>query len=241
MEIDISVVIPAYNEENYIVDTIKSIEKSADYFFEKTNQGVEIIVVNNASKDNTDDIALKAGAKVISLVKKSISKARNAGAADAKGKSLVFIDADNRITETLLYNAYKKLSLENVIGGGTNLLPNTKSIIIKFLYSLYNKYLKFKGIYPGAIFVKKNIFNEIKRFDENLFALEDVDFLIKLKKYAAKNNKDVVKLKEDNVITSIRKFENFGIIKTLLLFILLILFPFLLKFKKFCFVWYEYR
>ena len=86
----VSVVIPAHNEEIYLPLCLESIGKQ-DYAGE-----YEVIVVDNASTDNTAQIARDWGAKVVYEGKRSPACARQKGAEVAKGKIIAFIDADTQ-------------------------------------------------------------------------------------------------------------------------------------------------
>ena len=86
----LSVVIPAYNEEKYLPSCLESIKKQ-DYAAE-----YEVIVVDNASTDNTARIALDWGAKVVYESKRSPACARQKGAEVATGEIIAFIDADTQ-------------------------------------------------------------------------------------------------------------------------------------------------
>jgi peptidoglycan/xylan/chitin deacetylase (PgdA/CDA1 family)/GT2 family glycosyltransferase len=86
----VSVVIPAHNEDNYLLQCLKSIENQ-DYAGE-----YEVIVVDNSSTDNTAQIARDWGAKVVYEGKRSPACARQRGAEVAKGKIIAFIDADTQ-------------------------------------------------------------------------------------------------------------------------------------------------
>jgi len=86
----VSVVVPAHNEENYLLSCLESI-KNQDYAGE-----YEVIVVDNASTDNTAQIARDWGAKVVYEGKRSPACARQKGAEVATGKIIAFIDADTQ-------------------------------------------------------------------------------------------------------------------------------------------------
>ncbi len=86
----VSVVIPAYNEENYLPLCLESIKRQ-DYAGE-----YEVIVVDNASTDNTAQITRDWGAKVVYESKRSPACARQKGVEVATGKIIAFIDADTR-------------------------------------------------------------------------------------------------------------------------------------------------
>ena len=81
---DVSVIIPAYNEESYLPQTIGAIKSS---ILELPQLEWEIIVVDNVSTDLTSQIAEELGARVVLEANRGISKARNRGAKHASGKS----------------------------------------------------------------------------------------------------------------------------------------------------------
>jgi peptidoglycan-N-acetylglucosamine deacetylase len=84
----ISVVIPAFNEEKFIAECLKSLNRQ-DYSGE-----YEVIVVDNGSHDNTSQIARKMGVRVIDCPQKGVSYARQAGTDAARGEIIVQADAD---------------------------------------------------------------------------------------------------------------------------------------------------
>ncbi|MEO6313301.1 MAG: glycosyltransferase family 2 protein [Chitinophagaceae bacterium] len=85
---EVTVVMPAYNEEASILKTLYCLSKSV------TSRSVEVIVVNNNSKDNTEAIVRSTGATCITETKQGITPARNAGLAAARGKYILNADAD---------------------------------------------------------------------------------------------------------------------------------------------------
>lgn len=109
MEALISVVIPAYNIENYISKTLDSV-------LAQTYQNLQIIVVNDGSKDGTgkilDEYALKdSRIQVIHKENGGVTSARLRGVAEAKGQYIGFVDGDDYIEPQM----YARL-LENLIG-----------------------------------------------------------------------------------------------------------------------------
>lgn len=88
----ISIVIPAYNEEKYIGDCLKSIMEN------RTDDFLEVIVVDNASTDATAATAGKfPGVRVVSEPQKGLTRARQRGLAEAKGELVAYLDADTRM------------------------------------------------------------------------------------------------------------------------------------------------
>src|SRR6266487_907126 len=91
----ISFIVPAYNEETELPSTLGAIRAATSGL----SQSVEIIVVDDASTDATPEIAEQAGARVVSIHRRQIGAARNAGARAAQGEYLFFVDADTRISQ----------------------------------------------------------------------------------------------------------------------------------------------
>jgi glycosyltransferase involved in cell wall biosynthesis len=85
---EVSVVIPAYNEEENILQTLSSLSASS------SGKSIEIIVVNNNSTDQTAQLVTACGATCILETRQGITPARNAGLKAAKGKFILNADAD---------------------------------------------------------------------------------------------------------------------------------------------------
>lgn len=91
----ISVIIPAYNAEKYISKCIESIQNN-------TYKNLEIIIVNDGSKDNTQKVVEAISDSRIKLINQEnggVSKARNTGLDNATGEYIAFIDSDDYISE----------------------------------------------------------------------------------------------------------------------------------------------
>jgi len=87
-EPEVSVVIPAYNEEENILRTLSSLSRTV------TSRSVEFVVVDNNSKDRTASLVRSAGVACVPETIQGITPARNAGLAAARGKYIVDADAD---------------------------------------------------------------------------------------------------------------------------------------------------
>ena len=86
---DVSVVIPAYNEEENILNALVSISANITRF------SVQIIVVNNNSVDNTESMVRLTGVTCINETRKGVTAARTAGLMAAAGKYILNADADS--------------------------------------------------------------------------------------------------------------------------------------------------
>jgi len=105
---EVSVVMPAYNEEASILKTLYCLSQSM------TKRSVEVIVVNNNSKDNTEAIVNSTGAICIKETKQGITPARNAGLAAARGKYVLNADADTIYPPDWIEEMVKPLENDHV-------------------------------------------------------------------------------------------------------------------------------
>src|ERR1700751_3616068 len=118
----LSFIVPAYNEELELPCSIAAIRRAAD----QAERPYEIIVVDDASDDATAQLAADAGARVISIKRRQIAAARNAGALAAQGDVLFFVDADTHIDSNNVVGAIVALS-NGCSGGGARVL--TRGVI----------------------------------------------------------------------------------------------------------------
>ena len=129
---EISVIIPAHNEEEQIVHTLNSLVEQSHFSF-------EVIVVANGCTDNTlkkaeqFNSALKM--KTISTTKKGIGRSSNLGFGNSSGKIIVFLDADTCLANDSLH-AISTIVKEGYVGGTIRMETKEKRKryeILKFL------------------------------------------------------------------------------------------------------------
>lgn len=211
--IKFSVVIPAHNEEKYIGRCLRAVISASKYV---KPERVEIIVVANRCTDRTCAIAKHYGAKVIINDDKCIAAIRNTGVKDAKGEIVVTIDADSLMTKYSFVEIRERLESGKYIGGGTN--PKFERISLGIavssmyvLLKLLPVMIKNGGFLSGAMFwFYKHDFEAVNGFDESLVSLEDMDFAVRLKKLGRQRGKKYGTLKRSYIMTSSRKFDEFG-------------------------------
>src|SRR5579859_5446361 len=97
----ISFIVPAHNEEAWVGRCISAIRGA----MESVREPYEIIVVDDGSTDATASIAREHGARVIHGKHRQISATRNAGARQAAGDILFFVDADTLINAPVIQSA----------------------------------------------------------------------------------------------------------------------------------------
>ena len=110
----VSYVVPVYNMEETIGNTIESL-LNQDY------PNKEIVVINDGSMDNTEEILKKYPIKYITTENKGISHAKNLGLKNSKGEFIAFTDADCELDKLWTKNILKGFTDENIgiVGGIT--------------------------------------------------------------------------------------------------------------------------
>ena len=194
----ISFVVPAYNEEHELSNTLGAIHVAAS----DAAWPYEIIVVDDASTDATPEIASGAGAKVIRINRRQIAAARNAGGRAAKGEYLFFIDADTRINDAHVTEAIAAMEA-GYVGGSARvnmdgLIPIWGRVLLLGFSSVYF------GLNLGAgafLFTTRHNFDIAGGFDEQYFAGEEVFFSLELKRLGR------FRVLREPVVTSGRKFR----------------------------------
>jgi glycosyltransferase involved in cell wall biosynthesis len=175
----LSFVVPAHNEEHELAATLGSIQRAT----EAAGETCEIIVVDDASTDATPEIARAAGARLITIERRQIAAARNAGGRAARGEIVFFIDADTRISFQLLGDALRALE-DGCAGGSARVVADRKlpfwgTVFLRVFSALYFS----TGLGAGAfLFTRRELFEAVGGFDEQYFAGEEVFFSLALKK-----------------------------------------------------------
>ena len=215
----LSFVIPAYNEEAYLPACLDSILAQ----IKNVPGGAEVIVVNNASRDKTREVALSyPGVRLIDEPQKGLTFARQAGFKACTGDLIANVDSDSRLTpgwvETVLqaFDGDKKLV---AISGPLvyyDLLPRQRfSVQIFYLiaFSVYilNRYILRAGsmVQGGNFVLKRSGLEAIGGFDTSIsFYGEDTDiarrmnrvgkveFTLKLKMFSSAR-----RLKQEGMLT----------------------------------------
>lgn len=179
----VTVVIPAYNEGEFIEPTLKSL-------LNQTYKNFELIVVNNNSTDNTAEIAEKYGARVLLEKEKGVAYARQKGFLEARGSIIASTDADSVVPEGWLAEIVKKYDSDPHLAGfgGLNNLysgPVTARAAGRFLFPLFWRIDKFMNhgwnLVGFNMSVRKSYFVKIGGFNAALPMGEDVDLAQRLR------------------------------------------------------------
>ena len=221
----ISVVIPAFNEEDHLGETLTSLDRAAALLREK-GISAEIIVVDNNSLDSTAGVAREYGATVIKETQHNVAKVRNTGARFANGDVLVFVDADTIVPDGLLWRIVEVMGEATCVGGAVDTNYRPAKLSSKIYLQLWRILGKLAGMAQGATqFTRKDVFLALRGYDETLFMGEDVDFHWRLKRFAGRRNGSVSFIEDIQVVPSARRFDQWGLWRILIwtnpLFILL--------------------
>lgn len=233
---NISFIVPAYNEEKYLPNCLRSIlEETARH----PNIQTEIIVVNNASTDRTEETALRfKNVKVIDEPQKGLVHARAAGAKAATGEILAHIDADCILPNGWLEKVLKNFTEnKNLVALSGPYVYYDFSVFHNFLVKLYYglaslPYLIFKTFFKngsilqgGNIVVKASAWQNMPPASPTInFYGEDTDLALRLNKLG--------EIKFDSSFintTSGRRLKKEGILKTAYKYVMSFLFVLLFK------------
>lgn len=195
----ISIIIPTLNEGDNIQRCLLALQQLR-------NQS-EIIIVDGGSADDTIELSSPLVDKVI-VSAKGRAKQMNAGATQAKGEILVFLHADTFLPES----AVALMSQENYGWGRFDIQLQGGSFMLSVVATLMNWRSRLTGIATGdqVIFVSKPLFNAVGGYSD-IALMEDIDLCIKLKKIASPICLNA------KVVSSGRRWEQFGVFKTILL------------------------
>jgi len=177
----VSVIIPCFNHGKFLPDAVASV-RSQNY------AATEIIIIDDGSTDNTQQIAQKlTGVKYIHQKNQGLSSARNNGVRQSAGEYLVFLDADdwllpNAISINLTF-LQQDASLAFVSGAHEKVFVETGEKVLTSQIINENHYWYFlQGNYIGmhaTVMYRRSVFESFK-FDETLKACEDYDLYLKI-------------------------------------------------------------
>jgi len=203
----ISIVIPAFNEERLLGESLAQI-KAAARVFAPRGWDFELIVCDNNSTDRTSEIARAAGATVVFEPVNQIARARNCGAVAATGDWLIFVDADSHPSAGLFDEVAGQISAGHCLAGGTTVRMDERHLVAGFITWLWNCSSRSFQLLAGAfIFVETAAFRKVGGFSDELFVAEELELKQRLKRLARATVKKIVILHRHPIVTSARKMR----------------------------------
>jgi len=201
-----SILIPARNEENYLPGCLGAISTAAEPFLDQ----VEVVVAVNRCSDRTEEIALAYGANVVHDDSRNLARIRNSAAKAATGDIIVTIDADSRMSRTMLVEIDRLLRTGRYVGGGVMVLPERWSLGIVATTIMLSAVMLRHRVSGGLFWCLREDFEAVGGFNENFLSVEDLDFAKRLKAYGKSKRKRFTTITEAHIVTSCRKFDTFG-------------------------------
>lgn len=146
----------------------------------------EVIVVDNGSTDGSGDVARAHGARVISAPGLRVGAVRNAGAREARGRIVAFVDADNEVADTWLTGCAEALADARVGAAGLPYQAPPDATWVQRLYDLLRwrpaSRSDTEWLSAGNMALRREVFEHLGGFDETLEACEDVDLCARVRR-----------------------------------------------------------
>ncbi|MBI2196061.1 glycosyltransferase [Candidatus Daviesbacteria bacterium] len=211
--IDLAIVIPTLNEEHFVGYLLDSIIKQAVW-------PKEIVVVDVYSQDQTvEQVKLRQSLlpqlKLFQIPKFTVSRQRNFGAQHTSARHLLFLDADTELRgANVLKRYFEQIKKTNPDLAVVTNNPTTNYWKDKVFFTAMDLLFKIlKPIWPLAtginMYIKRQTFERIGGFDENITVGEDFEIVYRLVKAGGKFSI----ISDPKIHTSPRRFEKEGRIK----------------------------
>ena len=201
----ISFVIPTYNEESTIENTLITLSPSL-------GENDEVIVVDGSSQDDTVE-KVKCFSSILLIESQERGRAiqMNLGAEKASKEYIFFLHADTTIDRTGLEKLRYEILKNRISWGWFTLRLNSPKLIYRILETLarYRTKVANEPLGDHGIFLRKSLFEEVGGYPE-IPIMEDIELVKKLKR------KSPGKKIDHYVLSSVRRFEKEGILKNCL-------------------------
>lgn len=171
---DFIIVIPAYNEEEYIGNTLDALYASCSKLPPDVSH--RVVVVDDECTDKTAEVATRRGALVVSGNRTGIGAARNRGAGHVEArKAYVFLDADT-VAEADVIPAINESLDAGALYGSVVPIYSSQVPSIKLLLKLWAWYAPRRKMAQGVCqFFRPEVFFELDGYDPGIMMAEDTD------------------------------------------------------------------
>jgi len=201
----LSIIIPAFNEERLITRCLESISTSLAANITPALTS-EVIVVDNNSTDDTANLARQAGALVVFEPINQIGRARNAGAAQATGDWLLFLDADSALNPGLVGDILRAIESGKSVGCGCTLrmrgIPWWANAILQLWIGAS---MLFRWASGALLVCRSDAFRDVGGFTQELYAAEEIRLSKQLKWWGRQRGLQFLILTQHPIETSARK------------------------------------
>ena len=205
----LSIIIPVLNEAKIIRSILSRLQNDA---------GIEIIVVDGGSQDNTFELAKAEGVQVLLSPQKGRAQQMNAGAAIATGDILLFLHGDTQLPPDYLNLVKDTLAQPKAIAGAFELAIDGDGKSLRWVEIMVKLRSRWFSLPYGdqGIFLHRNVFQAMGGFAD-LPIMEDFELIQRLKKQGR------IAIAPAAVLTSSRRWQKVGVFKTTLINQLIIL------------------
>lgn len=212
---DLAFIIPARNEDRYIVAAIESIHQQTIPL-----QRLEVVIVENGSSDDTLGVARHAlkqlpllRGEVLSQEEASIPGSKNQGARHAHAAVLVFLDADSRAAPDLAECVLAWVA-RGYPAGSIRIVADSRDWLDRAFFSLIDWGKGLFGIHANMLYCRRDLFLASGGFGEDIRLAEDLEFMVRLKRQGVA----ICHVSDSCIATSPRRFHDLplrlGLIRT---------------------------
>lgn len=173
----LSVIIPAYNAEDYLTEAIMSVKG------QNWSGATEIIIIDDGSVDGTVSIAKALGDIVLRKDRGGAASARNMGINAATGNFIFLLDADDILENNAFERLYDPFRSDQdvmaVFGKARDFI--SPELTLEQKKTLLSRKGSYGGVLPGCSFIRHELFEKIGMFDESLKTGETVAWQMELR------------------------------------------------------------
>lgn len=196
----IAVIIPIYNEGKNLPDLLQRISQ---------RQQVEIIFVDGGSSDNSVELVRGSGHQLV-LAARGRARQMNAGAQRASADVLLFLHADTQLPES--WPGLVVEALQDAVWGRFDVIIDGVGPAYNIIAFMMNWRSRLTGIATGdqALFMRRELFLQLGGYAE-IALMEDIELTGRLRRYGR------AKCLRQKVVTSARRWQQKGVVKTVIL------------------------
>jgi len=205
---NLSVIIPAFNEEGEIAETIRCVQDRGDELLQ------EVIVVDGGSMDATVKNAKEAGAKVVVSSQKGRAAQMNYGAEKAAGDIFYFLHADSKPPQNFANSVCQ--AVESGYDAGCFRLTFDQNHVLLDVYAWFTRFdIDAFRFGDQSLFIRSNAFWAIGGYRNNHIVMEDNEIVRRIKE------EYTFAILDDAVETSARMYREVGVLRLQLIFVLI--------------------
>ena len=182
-DVAVSVVIPACDEQDFVDAALRSVAEQTI-----ASSRMEVIVVANGCSDLTSEVVVCYAAtnphlsvRLIEEPESGVSRAKNLGAATARGDVLIFLDADSRMAADLAERILERTG-RGERAASIRMIADSGDLLDRGFFNLIEYGKRLVRVRANMLYCTRAIFLSASGFNEDLHHAEDLDLLSRLKR-----------------------------------------------------------